>query len=231
LEWTRIALLGKVADIEDTRRRVSSMLAPRVLRYVGYRTGRRSSWPSTRPWPPSCGSKLASGAAGVIVESRTSGAQPEHPRSKQERWRTPRPAFRQPWLAPVGPSSCTWTGGRVYQLARPDLSRPTLHVNVWLDFKEAFAKSSTSSKRVAADQGGSGDADSSQRHKEDKYTLDAALYQPCRFHSSPAGKPPTALASAASSRSLSSAPVSYLGRLRSNRPTVRRTVSTSRLPG
>jgi hypothetical protein len=55
------------------------------------------------------------------------------------------------------------------------MSRLALHVNLWLDFEEAFAKSSTSSKRVAANQGGSGAAGSSQRRKQDKYTLDAVL--------------------------------------------------------
>jgi hypothetical protein len=38
---------------------------------------------------------------------------------------------------------------------------------------------------MAADQGGSGAADSGQRRKEDRYTLDAALDQPCKFHSTP----------------------------------------------
>jgi hypothetical protein len=65
------------------------------------------------------------------------------------------------------------------------MSRPTLHVNLWLDFKEAFAKSSASSKRVVADQGGSGAASSGQRCKGVKYTLDAELDQPWRFHSIP----------------------------------------------
>jgi hypothetical protein len=56
---------------------------------------------------------------------------------------------------------------------------------MWLNFKEALAKSSASSKQVATDQGGSGATGSGQRHREDKYTLDAVLDQPCRFHSTP----------------------------------------------
>jgi hypothetical protein len=42
-----------------------------------------------------------------------------------------------------------------------------------------------SSKRVATDQGGLGDAGGGQGYKEGKYTLDAALDQPCKFHSTP----------------------------------------------
>jgi hypothetical protein len=60
-----------------------------------------------------------------------------------------------------------------------------VHVNLWLDFKEALVESSASSKRMEIDQGGSGAAGGGQRRKGDKYTLDAALDQPCRFHSTP----------------------------------------------
>jgi hypothetical protein len=38
---------------------------------------------------------------------------------------------------------------------------------------------------VAANQGGSRGTDSSKRHTEVKYTLDAALDQPCKFHNTP----------------------------------------------
>jgi hypothetical protein len=62
------------------------------------------------------------------------------------------------------------------------VSQLPLHVNLWLGFKEAFAKSTASSKRAAADQGGPRAADGGQRRKEDKYTLDATLDQPCKFH-------------------------------------------------
>jgi hypothetical protein len=50
---------------------------------------------------------------------------------------------------------------------------------------KALTKGSASSKRVAADQGGPRDAGSGQGHKEGKYTLDAALDQPYKFHSTP----------------------------------------------
>jgi hypothetical protein len=50
---------------------------------------------------------------------------------------------------------------------------------------KALAKSSASSKRMAVDQGGLGAAGSGQRRKVDKYTLDAALDQPCKFRSTP----------------------------------------------
>jgi hypothetical protein len=50
---------------------------------------------------------------------------------------------------------------------------------------KALAKGSASLKRMAVDQGGPGAAGSGQRRKEDKYTLDAALDQPCKFHSTP----------------------------------------------
>jgi hypothetical protein len=47
-----------------------------------------------------------------------------------------------------------------------------------------LTKGSASSKRAAADQEG-GAAGSGQGRKEGKYTLDAALDQPCKFHSTP----------------------------------------------
>jgi hypothetical protein len=50
---------------------------------------------------------------------------------------------------------------------------------------KALAKGSSSSKRAAADQGGPGAAGSDQGRKEGKYTLDAALDQPCKFNNTP----------------------------------------------
>jgi hypothetical protein len=64
--------------------------------------------------------------------------------------------------------------------ARP----PALHIHLWLDHVEAFPRGSASSKRAASDQGGPGAADSGQGRKEGKYTRDAALDQPCKFHNS-----------------------------------------------
>jgi hypothetical protein len=62
---------------------------------------------------------------------------------------------------------------------------PALHIHLWLDHVEAFPKGSASSKRAASDQGGPGAAGGSQGRKEGKYTLDAALDQPCNFHNTP----------------------------------------------
>jgi hypothetical protein len=50
---------------------------------------------------------------------------------------------------------------------------------------KVLPKGSASSKRAAADQGSSGATDSGHGCKEGKYTLDAALDQPCKFHSTP----------------------------------------------
>jgi hypothetical protein len=62
---------------------------------------------------------------------------------------------------------------------------PALHIHLWLDHVETFPRGSASSKRAASDQGGPGAAGSGHGHKEGKYTLDAALDQPCKFHTSP----------------------------------------------
>jgi hypothetical protein len=69
---------------------------------------------------------------------------------------------------------------------------------LWLDHMKTEPKGSASSKRAAADQGGPGAACSGQGHKEGKYTLEAVLDQPCKFHSTPAGKRPTPCVSAVS---------------------------------
>jgi hypothetical protein len=50
---------------------------------------------------------------------------------------------------------------------------------------KALTKGSASLKRAAADQGGPWAADNDQGRKEGNYTLDAALDQPCKFHSTP----------------------------------------------
>jgi hypothetical protein len=50
---------------------------------------------------------------------------------------------------------------------------------------KALTKGSASLKRVTANQGGPVAAGSGQGRKEGKYTLDAALDQPCKFHSTP----------------------------------------------
>jgi hypothetical protein len=60
-----------------------------------------------------------------------------------------------------------------------------LHIHLWLDHMKALPKGSASTKRAASDQGGPGATGSSQGRKEGKYTLDAALDQPCKFHNTP----------------------------------------------
>jgi hypothetical protein len=67
----------------------------------------------------------------------------------------------------------------------PQARQLALHIHLWLDHMKAFTKGSASSKRAASDQGGPRAADSSQGHKEGKYTLDVALDQPCKFHNTP----------------------------------------------
>jgi hypothetical protein len=65
-------------------------------------------------------------------------------------------------------------------------TRPSaVHIHLWLDHVDAFPKGSASSKRAASDQGGPGAAGSGHGRKEGKYTLDAALDRPCKFHTSP----------------------------------------------
>jgi hypothetical protein len=50
---------------------------------------------------------------------------------------------------------------------------------------KTLPKGSASSKQVVVDQGGLGAAGSVQGRKKGKYTLDAALDQLCKFHSTP----------------------------------------------
>jgi hypothetical protein len=60
-----------------------------------------------------------------------------------------------------------------------------LHIHLWLDHAQTTSRGSASSKRVASDRGGPGAAGSGHGRKEVKYTLDATLDQPCKFHTSP----------------------------------------------
>jgi hypothetical protein len=60
-----------------------------------------------------------------------------------------------------------------------------LHIHLWLDHVQTTSRGSASSKRAASSQGGPGAASSGHGRKEGKYTLDAALDQPCKFHTSP----------------------------------------------
>jgi hypothetical protein len=82
-------------------------------------------------------------------------------------------------------------GGRARQDQPPateqgsQARQPALHIHLWLDHMKTVPRGSASSKRAAANQGGPGVAGSGQGLKEGKYTLEAALDQPCKFHSSP----------------------------------------------
>jgi hypothetical protein len=67
----------------------------------------------------------------------------------------------------------------------PQVHQPALHIHLWLDHMKKLPKGPASSKRAAADQRGPGAAGGGQGRKEGKYTLDAALDQPCKFHSTP----------------------------------------------
>jgi hypothetical protein len=67
----------------------------------------------------------------------------------------------------------------------PQVRQPALHIHLWLDHMKTLPKGPASSKRAATDQGGPGAAGGGQGRKEGKYTLDAALDQPCKFHSTP----------------------------------------------
>jgi hypothetical protein len=65
-------------------------------------------------------------------------------------------------------------------------TRPSaLHIHLWLDHTKTLPRGSASSKRAASGQGGPGAASSGHGRKEGKYTLDAVLDQPCKFHTSP----------------------------------------------
>jgi hypothetical protein len=67
----------------------------------------------------------------------------------------------------------------------PQARQSALHIHLWLDHMKTLTRGPASSKRAATDQGGPGAAGSVQGRKEGKYTLDAALDQPCKFHSTP----------------------------------------------
>jgi hypothetical protein len=68
---------------------------------------------------------------------------------------------------------------------KPQVRQLALHIHLWLDHMKTLPKGPASSKRAATDQGGPGAAGGGQGRKEGKYTLDAALDQPCKFHSTP----------------------------------------------
>jgi hypothetical protein len=172
LERTRLVLLGKVAEDEANRRRASTTLsefydmhgdAPtelvRDLRHnfatVIPGQVQRSPSASRGRGGRGQGGHALSGNAQGRCVQQGGGA--SRPRSIEE-------------SAPGSESQ-----------ARPS----ALHIHLWLDHTKTLPRGSASSKRAASDQGGPGAAGSGHGRKEGKYTLDAALDQPCKFHTSP----------------------------------------------
>jgi hypothetical protein len=172
LERTFLVLLGKVAEDEIDRRRVSTTLsefydvhgdAPVELAhdprrgFVAMGPGQIQRSPSTSQ------GRGGHGQGGRAPSCNARG------RRAQQAGRAGRPR-QVPALMPG---------------LEPQARQPALHIHLWLDHMKALPKGSASSKRAASDQGGPGAAGSSQGRKEGKYTLDDALDQPCKFHSTP----------------------------------------------
>jgi hypothetical protein len=173
LERTRLVLLSKVAEDKDTRHRMSAMLrefydthgvAPDELAHGSRRGHGPSAASPSQIWrPPSSGQGLEGHGRGGHALS-CSGR---------------------------GCAQRVGGGGRACQDLPPaaepgsQARQPALHVHLWLDHMKTITKGSTSSKRAAADQGGSGAVGGGQGRKEGKYTLDAALDHPCKFHNTP----------------------------------------------
>jgi hypothetical protein len=99
-----------------------------------------------------------------------------------------------------------------------------------LDQMKVLAKSSASSKRMAVDQGGLGAAGIGQRRKVDKYTLDAALDQPCKFRSTPGREAAHSTRQCSFIKELEQHAQELPGVPKHSRLKVRRTTSVSQLP-
>jgi hypothetical protein len=171
-EWTRLVLLSKVAEDEANRCRASTTLsefydmhgdAPTELAHDPWRSF-ATAGPSQiqRPQSASRG-RRGRGQGGRAPSSNARGHRAQQGGGAGMPHQVPVPA-------PGSESQ-----------ARPLV----LHIHLWLDHVEAFPGGSASSKRAASDQGGPGAAGSGQGRKEGKYTLDAALDQPYKFHNSP----------------------------------------------
>jgi hypothetical protein len=172
LERTRLVLLGKVAEDEIDRRHASTTLSEFYDVH--------GDAPVELAHDPRCG--FVAMGPGQIQRS---------PSASQGRG-----GRRQGGRAP----SCNARGRRAQQAGgagkprqvpapmpglEPQARQLALHIHQWLDHMKALPKGSVSSKRAASDQGGPGAAGSGQGRKEGKYTLDAALDQPCKFHNTP----------------------------------------------
>jgi hypothetical protein len=172
LERTRLLLLGKVAEDEIDRRRASTTLsefydvhgdAPVELAHDP-RRGFVAMGPGQIQRSPSasqgCGGR---GQRGRAPSSNTRG------RRAQQAGGAGRPC----------PVPAQMPG------LEPQARQPALHIHLWLDHMKTLPRGPASSKRAATDQGGPGAAGGGQGRKEGKYTLDAALDQLCKFHSTP----------------------------------------------
>jgi hypothetical protein len=151
LERTRLVLLSKMAEDEDARRRTSTALrefydahrdAPAELAH-GQRRGHGLS---------------AAGPSRVQIQRSPSSSQGLGGRGQ---------GGRAPSCNSQGRAQRAGGGGRARQDLPPaaelgsQARQPALHVHLWLDHKKTITKGSASSKRAAADQGGSGAAGSS----------------------------------------------------------------------
>jgi hypothetical protein len=171
LERTHLVLLSKVAEDEVNRRRASTTLSEfyDVHGYAPTELARdlRRSFATAGPSQIQRLPSASRGRGGCGQGGRAPSGNAQGHRVHQGGGAS---GPRQILVPVPGPESQT----------RP----PALHIHLWLDHVEAFPRGSASSKRAASDQGGPGAASSSQGRKEDKYTFDAALDQPCKFHNS-----------------------------------------------
>jgi hypothetical protein len=172
LERTRLVLLSKVAEDEANRCRASTTLsefydvhgdAPTELARDLRRSFASAGLGQIQRSPSASRGRGGRGQGGRAPSGNAQGHRAQQGGGASRPRQIPVPA----------PGSESQT--------RP----PALHIHLWLDHVEAFPRGSASSKRVASDQGGPGAADGGQGRKEGKYTLDAALDQPCKFHTSP----------------------------------------------
>jgi hypothetical protein len=173
LERTRLVLLSKVAEDEDAQRRMRTTLHEFYDAHGAMPTElAHGSW---------CGHGSSATSSSLVRQPPSSGQGLE---GRSHGGRAPSCGGRghAQWAAGGGRArqdmpSVAEQGSQARQLA--------LHIHLWLDHMKTLPKGSASSKRAAADQGGPGAAGSGQGRKESKYTLDAALDQTCKFHSTP----------------------------------------------
>jgi hypothetical protein len=172
LEWTRLVLLGKVAEDEANRCHASTTLsefydvhgdAPTELA----RDLRRSFAPVV-PGQIQRSPSASRGRGGREQGGRAPSGSAQGRRAQQGGG-----ASRPRLITESVPGS------------ESQVHPSALHIHLWLDHVKTSPRGSASLMRAASDQGGPGAARSSHGRKEGKYTLDAALDQPCKFHTSP----------------------------------------------